>query len=473
MGRQERKYWIAEPGPDMIPSMPTARRRASHPDSPTPLTAHFRTPTRPHGQRQSPRSESARFAAYLTLAIAWSRANGRPWHALVTVSLVGFPQLHAQVGTEAADRVLDAARRTVQGCLGTADEMARVGTSEFNALIDCRGDAAAAWRVAELLRHQLAAPIAIGERLLGVSAEVGVALVQPHHVTAADVRSDAHAGTVRELVEDDAVGGDASRGSTRANEYVRLAAELRRAIDRGEFRMHYQPIHDCADGTLRSLEALIRWEHPVRGRLLPAEFLDAVSQAGLMPEVGYWVIEEVCRQSVEWRDGGARGVPIAINVSPRQLLDRHFVTRLDEIVRRTGAWAAAVAFEVTEDFECGDCELAQQSLRILRDAGFAVRLDDFGTGFSSLSHLQHLPVSGLKIDRSFTHALDRDGRQRAIVAAIIQLAHGLGLDVIAEGVEREDQLAALLALGCDSVQGYLLGAPAGAAEAVRWLMEVP
>jgi EAL domain-containing protein (putative c-di-GMP-specific phosphodiesterase class I) len=318
--------------------------------------------------------------------------------------------------------------------------------------------------------HQFATPFALEDRLVAVTASIGVALVQPHHLSAADVTRDACAavhrakttGAARCALFDDEM-HEASIGQ------LRLAAELRHALDRGEFRMHYQPIIGCATGRLSSMEALIRWQHPIRGCLLPADFLGALDNAGLMSQVGQWVIDEVCRQAVEWRDGAGMRVPIAINVSPRQLADPGFLTRLLESIRDAGACPESVAFEVTEDIELGKGESALRALRAIRGAGFQVRIDDFGTGYSSLSYLQRLPIDGLKIDRAFIHHLDHDSRRREIVSAIISLAHALDLDVVAEGVERREQLDILRALGCDRAQGYLLCHPLTAADALDWL----
>ena len=446
----------------MIAPLPTS----SDPHVPDPRTTVDEGFARP----PSALVERERLATHLALAVVKSRAQGRGTHALLTIDLDGFTRIEVSFGPEAAARLLTAVGHRLRVCLGRNDEMALVGTDEFNVLVECGGDAAEAWRVAELLLHQFTAPFALENLRVAVTAFIGVALVQPHHNTSADVVRDAYAAVYR------AMSGGATRCALfddgmheAAIEQFRLATDLRHAIDRGEFRLHYQPILECRTGQLASLEALIRWEHPVRGCLPPSEFLEPLVHAGLMAEVGRWVIGEACRQSVVWRNVTGLRIPIAINVSPRQLADSNFVAHVTGTVRDTGACAQCIAFEMTEEIELENGETALCALRELRAAGFRVRIDDFGTGYSSLSYLQRLPIDGLKIDRAFIHHLEHDFRRREIVAAIIRMAHALDLDVVAEGVERRQQLAALRVLECDQVQGYYLSPPLAAAETLHWL----
>jgi diguanylate cyclase len=233
--------------------------------------------------------------------------------------------------------------------------------------------------------------------------------------------------------------------------------------------MYYQPILDCQSGALLGLEALIRWEHPSRGCLPPSEFLDALNQGGLMPEIGRWIVSEVARQSVEWRDELGLSAPIAINVSPRQLSDSTLVASVLASVAAAGASPASIVFEMTEEMELGEGETPLQTLRDLRAAGFRVYIDDFGTGYSSLSYLQRIAVDGLKIDRAFVRHIEHDAKQREVVSAIIRLAHVLGLDVVAEGVERREQFETLRAMGCDRAQGHYLSPPLAPACMRAWL----
>jgi EAL domain-containing protein (putative c-di-GMP-specific phosphodiesterase class I) len=233
--------------------------------------------------------------------------------------------------------------------------------------------------------------------------------------------------------------------------------------------MHYQPILRCATGELSSLEALIRWRHPKRGCLAPAEFLGELVRADLMDEVGRWTVGEVARQAVEWHTDLGVDTSITVNVSPHQLSDESFLPHAMSALAAVGASPRSVVFEMTEEIELGAGDAPLRALRELRSAGFRVWIDDFGTGYSSLGYLQDLPVDGLKIDRALISRIDCNVRQRTIVSAIIRLAHELGLDVTAEGVERREQLDMLRTLGCDFVQGHYLSAPLAHSQLRGWL----
>ena len=251
-----------------------------------------------------------------------------------------------------------------------------------------------------------------------------------------------------------------------------LAAELRNAIDRNEFRMHYQPILSCRTGEVASIEALIRWEHPTGGTLPPAEFLEVLVRAELMTEVGRWTVAEVARQAAEWRRDLGNLPPIAINVSPRQLSDPAFLPFVLDTLAAWGLSPANVTFDLTEQIELGTRDDALRPLREMRAAGLRVCIDDFGTEYSSQSYLQELPVDAIKIDRACMRDIDVDQRQRSIVRAMIRLAHELDLEVVAEGVESRGQLETLWSLGCDQVQGHFFAHPVAAAPMRAWLSQL-
>jgi diguanylate cyclase (GGDEF)-like protein len=435
------------------------------------LSFHRRIPIQRFARVPSARLEQERFTASLARAVSKANTEGRTSHALLAIDLDGFTRVRASFGASVAHLLLSAVADRVRDCLGPDDEMAGMGGDEFHVLVACDAGAGGAYQIAELMLHVLSAPYVLGEREVALTACVGIALVRPDHVTPADVTRDAYAAMHRAK----------SAGSGRCALFdagmheatiaqLTLVAQLRAAIDRSEFRMHYQPILDCRTGALVSLEALIRWEHPTKGCLPPSEFLDALSRAGLMAEVGKWTVTEVARQAVRWHDEAGLTVPVAINVSPRQLADPAFVREVLMIVARVGASPRAMSFEMTEDIELGKGDAPLRALRELRNAGFRVRIDDFGTGYSSLSYLQRLPIDGLKIDRAFLRNIERDDRQREIVGAIIRLAHVLGLDVVAEGVERREQLETLGSMGCNNAQGHFLSPPLPAPQMTAWLM---
>jgi EAL domain-containing protein (putative c-di-GMP-specific phosphodiesterase class I) len=254
-------------------------------------------------------------------------------------------------------------------------------------------------------------------------------------------------------------------------EQLQLGAELRHAIARNEFRMFYQPILRCATGELVSTEALIRWQHPLRGCLAAAQFLDGLVRADLMGEVGRWTVGEVVRQAVEWQGELGVTASIAVNVSPRQLADPNFLPHVMATIDAMGASSRSIMFEMTEEIGLAAGDAPRLALRDLRSAGFSVCIDDFGTGYSSLSYLQDLPVNAIKIDCAMISRIDGDSRQRAIVSAIIRLAHELDLDVVAEGIERRTQLDVLRALGCDFVQGNFFSAPLSSPQMRAWLRQ--
>ncbi len=405
-------------------------------------------------------------------AVARARDDGRSDYVLLIVDVDGFTAVSASYGKEASARLLDALGHRIRACLHEEDVTARYGCDEFFILVRCSGDSHVAAAVSERMRGQLASPFAIEDRLIAVSVSVGIARVRPSHHCASDVIRDAYAAVHHAKIE----GGNqctlfdaGMHEKTRAR--LHLEAELRQAFDRREFVLHYMPIVSVMTGRLVSLEALIRWAHPTRGCLPPAEFIDVLLATGLMKEVTRWIVSDVCRQLITWRRHETWGdAHVSINVSPRQL-EPGFVEDVTAILEETGVSPGWIAFEITEDVELGGGERTIRALSDLRDRGIRVRLDDFGTGYSSLSYLQRLPIHGLKIDRSFLDHIESNPNRREIVGAIIRLAHVLGLDVVAEGVERQTQEDALRALHCDLIQGFHIS-PAITGEAiVEWMEE--
>jgi diguanylate cyclase (GGDEF)-like protein len=399
-----------------------------------------------------------------------ARKEGRSSLALLTIGLDGFSRIRTGFGGAASGRLLVAVTNRVRGCLAPSDRMTRVGADEFHVLVECDGNASAVWQVAELILHLVTAPYALEDRQVAVTACVGIALVRPDHASASDVVRDASAALHRARVAGAARCAlfDAAKHEA-SIEQLRLAAELRNALDRGEFRMHYQPILDCRTGEVASLEALIRWEHPTRGCLPASEFLRALDRADLGPEVNRWVVAEVAKQVVAWRAEVGLATSVAINVCPRQLGDSTFLPYVLETLAAAGTSPDSITFEMTENVELEKGDTPLRALRAVRQAGIRVFVDDFGTGYSSLSYLQRLAIDGVKLDRSFIDSLDFDARQREIVSAVIRLAHVLDLDVVAEGVERREQLDVLVALGCDHAQGYLFCHPLEPATMRAWL----
>ena len=252
----------------------------------------------------------------------------------------------------------------------------------------------------------------------------------------------------------------------RALERVATERALRHAISSGQLRLHYQPVMTLADTTMRSVEALVRWQHPERGLLAPGAFIPVAEQSALILQIGQWTLTEACEQASRWRAlfGERAPLPISVNVSARQLAQPELPRIVAQVLADTGVNGTDLAIEVTETALIEDSDVAATSLRELRSLGVRILLDDFGTGYSSLSHLQRFPIDALKIDRSFVMHLGADKDECAIVRAIAAMANALGLEVVAEGVETAEQAAEAEALGCGFAQGYHFARPAPAAE---------
>jgi EAL domain-containing protein (putative c-di-GMP-specific phosphodiesterase class I) len=243
-------------------------------------------------------------------------------------------------------------------------------------------------------------------------------------------------------------------------ERVELENDLRRALERDELRLYYQPIVDLASSRIVGLEALLRWQHPTRGLVPPLSFIPLAEETGLIIPVGRWVLETACRQARSWMDAlpGSQLV-ISVNLSARQFTQPDLVEQVAEILAETGLPANLLELEITESVLMDQSEAGTRALRALREVGVKLVLDDFGTGYSSLSYLKHLPLDTIKIDQSFVQGLESEGANLPIVQAVIALAHGLGMGVVAEGIETAGQLAGLRSLDCDRGQGFLYARP--------------
>jgi EAL domain-containing protein (putative c-di-GMP-specific phosphodiesterase class I) len=248
----------------------------------------------------------------------------------------------------------------------------------------------------------------------------------------------------------------------RAKQRVQIEAQLRHALERREFLLHYQPRVDMRSGRISGFEALLRWEHPERGLIGPQEFISILEETGLIVPVGEWVIEDVCRQIAAWARRGFAVPPVAINLSARQFQQKDLEGSVRRILERTGTSPALIQFEITESLLMGDPDGATHTLRTLHAAGLKLSIDDFGTGYSSLAYLKRFPLDALKIDRAFVRDVAEDADGAAITVAIIGLAHSLGLQVVAEGVETEAQLHFLGRHGCDEMQGFYFSRPVDA-----------
>jgi EAL domain-containing protein (putative c-di-GMP-specific phosphodiesterase class I) len=259
--------------------------------------------------------------------------------------------------------------------------------------------------------------------------------------------------------------------SERGVALLNMEGGLRRALERDEFLLHYQPKAGVSTGALTGFEALLRWRHPERGLVLPDEFIPVLEETGLIVEVGEWVLDAVCAQINEWTRAGLDPVPVAINLSARQFLARDLGATIKRILDRHRIEASLLELEITESSLMVNPEEATRTLEYLKSLGVRISIDDFGTGYSSLGYLKRFPLDSLKVDRSFVRDVTTDADDAAITRAVITMAHSLGLEVIAEGVETESQLAFLAENGCDQIQGFYLARPQPVEECVKALVE--
>ncbi|MDK9725537.1 MAG: EAL domain-containing protein [Sterolibacteriaceae bacterium MAG5] len=252
-----------------------------------------------------------------------------------------------------------------------------------------------------------------------------------------------------------------------------LEADLRQAIAEGQFLLHYQPQIDLRSGRPVGVEALIRWRHPVRGLVSPIDFIPVAEETGLILPIGDWVLEAACAQLATWREHGVDGIRMSVNLTASQFLDPALPARIQGLLERYRLPAARLTLEVTESMSMASPERTIASMRELTACGLSLAMDDFGTGYSSLAYLKLLPLRELKIDRSFVKDIETDQNDADICDVTVLLAHKLGLEVVAEGVETEAQLKYLLSIGCEKVQGYLFSRPLPADEAERFIVESP
>ncbi|HXJ54032.1 MAG TPA: EAL domain-containing protein [Burkholderiales bacterium] len=413
-----------------------------------------------------------RFMSELDRAVREAYAEGR-MGAVLEFDLDRFKQINEALGPATGDHVIKEAGRRVRRAMHSfirADEAtlqqalgARFGGDEFSVLLPSVSNVEQASRVAEAVLRALADPYQVDAKELHLTASAGVALFPADGIAIDEVVRNAEAA----LRQAKQAGGNGYRFyskefNDKAALRLSIESQLRKAIERGELELFYQPKLRVETRTVCGAEALLRWRHPQRGIVPPSEFVSVAEESGLIAALGEWALHAACRQLVEWDAAGLKRVPISVNLSPRQ-----FQPQLPAIVQQaigvTGQ-AEYLRLEVTESSVMGDPHKAITLLRELKALGMKLSLDDFGTGYSSLSYLQKLPLDEIKIDRSFLSGISSEGGDAVLVDVIIAMAHGLGLTVVAEGVESEMQLEYLRKRGCDECQGFLFSQPLRAAE---------
>jgi diguanylate cyclase (GGDEF)-like protein len=384
--------------------------------------------------------------------------------AVLFVDLDHFKAVNDNYGHDIGDELLSEVAQRLRNVVRPSDRVIRYGGDEFVILGNDVVAQQAATRLAERVIQVLEEPFDLGTASIGISASIGIAVVDAHSGSMDSVLSAADAamyeaksgGTGRFVVVDAAREREPGRRT-------RQDADLRAALDGEQFVLHYQPIVAVHDATMVGAEALIRWNHPERGLVFPGEFIPDLEDSGLIVPVGTWVLHEVCRQAHEWQDAFPDKVfNVKVNVSASQLAQSNFSEIIVDALRTSGVRPDRVCFEITESALMHDVASAWATLRQAKDRGITLALDDFGTGYSSLNHLRRFNLDYLKIDKSFVDGLGRTQEDTAIIEHVIGLSHALGLKVVAEGIEQEGQYKELRRLSCDYAQGFFFsrGQPA-------------
>jgi len=436
------------------------------PVDPTPSVAD--APGQPGWDRLTGLADRIGYQARLTGAA--TALSGTPGSvAVVLLDLDRFKAVNNSMGHAQGDGVLVSVARRLEMVATDVDLLARFGGDEFLALVtDPSGGAeqkAAAF--VSRVREALATPIPVDDAEVFLDASVGVAL----NTFGADDPNDLLAHAEAAMYQAKRRGGfgvETFGESLRIEVLDRMATEhsLHRALERCELTLHYQPVVEVQGATTVGVEALIRWEHPDQGLVAPGRFIPVAEESGLIIPIGAWVLEEACRQLRDWhhRDADGPAGSVEVNLSARQIDDPQIIATIEEILGRTGLPPQHLTLEITESALMKDAAAALVVLRALKDLGVLLAIDDFGTGYSSLSYLQRFPLDVLKVDRMFVQELGQDGGGDEIVSAVITLAHALGLEVVAEGVETTQQLEILRSFECDFAQGFLFSRPVPASE---------
>ncbi|MBI1885652.1 MAG: EAL domain-containing protein [Chloroflexi bacterium] len=407
----------------------------------------------------------------LTVALAQARRK-RGMLAVMFVDLDRFKLVNDTVGHAMGDQLLRKFAERLTRVAREGDSLARVGGDEFTVLLPEISVSEDADLVAQRILEASRAPVLLAGHEFSVTASIGIAVYPGHGEDAVALLRNADAAMYRAKEE----GRNTFKifepvMNARLLARVALEEDLRHALERAEFQLHYQPQVEIQTGTIVGVEALLRWQHPERGSVPPDEFISLAEETGLIIPIGQWVLRTACAQSKAWQNAGLAPMSMAVNLSPRQFQEPGLIRGIARVLQETGLPAQLLELEITESTAMRDVEFTIAMVEELRAMGVRVSIDDFGTGYSSLGYLKRLPVDSVKIDRSFVNDVTADGDDAAIVAAIVGLAQTMNLNTIAEGVETEEQLAFLKNLNCDFVQGFLFSKAVPAETFAKMLAE--
>ncbi|HEX8636103.1 MAG TPA: EAL domain-containing protein [Pyrinomonadaceae bacterium] len=407
----------------------------------------------------------AMFIDHLELAIARAQRNEARKFAVLYVDLDRFKIINDSLGHAVGDQLLKEVAVRLWKCVRAGDTVARLGGDEFVLLLEDIYEENEAIEVAERIKSELAASFTLNGREVFTTVSIGVASSWTSYHQAEGLIRDADAamyrakslGKNRHEIYDSAM-------HAQVNDLLQMETALRMAVERNELVVYYQSIVDLETFKISGFEALVRWNHPERGFISPANFIPLAEETGLIVDIGEWVLRDACRQMERWQKIFPSDPPlfVSVNLSSKQFIQSDLIQRVTQIIEETKINPEGLKLEITESAVMDNVETATEMLKKLRALGIKLSIDDFGTGYSSLSYLHRFPIDTLKVDRSFVVNMSEDGENVEIVRTIVSLAQNLGMNVIAEGVETKEQLAALRKLGCENGQGYFFSKPVGA-----------
>ncbi|UPK34854.1 GAF domain-containing protein [Bradyrhizobium sp. 186] len=390
--------------------------------------------------------------------------------AVLFIDLDRFKVINDSLGHEAGDLLLLEVASRLRSALRASDVVARLGGDEFVVILDQCGDIDEVQRIATDLLAALGQPVELAGHECHTTASIGIAM---YPANGADVQTlTKNADMAMYLAKEDGKNGYrffSKEVKTQSIERLSLESALRRALEREQFSLNYQPKVDMETGQITGVEALLRWAHPELGNVSPAQFIPLAEETGLIVPIGRWVVKEACAQAMAWQRRGLLPVSMAVNLSPRQFVDEHLLQDVDEALAASGMSPVLLQLEVTESMMMRNVGRALKVLDAIQSRGIRLAIDDFGTGYSSMSLMKHFPIDTIKIDRSFVRDLPQDLEDQAIAQAIISMGKALGMTVVAEGVENAEQEAFLRTHGCDEMQGFLISKPVPARQMAELL----
>jgi diguanylate cyclase (GGDEF)-like protein len=389
--------------------------------------------------------------------------RNRSYVAVLFLDLDRFKKINETLGHDIGDQLLQAVAERLQNCVRKSDTVARLGGDEFAVLLDDLHDVKFVVMIGRKILQVISKPIIIQDYELYITGSIGISLFPDDSEDVDDLLRCADTALYRAK--------DAGKNNyqyyttdmnARAFEFLLLESGLRKALDNNEFVLYYQPLFNLKTSRLIGMEALLRWQHPEKGMIAPGDFIPLAEETGLIEPIGEWVLRTACTQNKQWQDEGYSQVKVLVNMSARQFCKKNITELIGDILLETGLSPDYLGIEITESVIMQNVKSTITKLKQMRKMGISLSLDDFGTGYSSLSYLKLFPVDNLKIDRSFVFNITSDPTDAAIAASVILLAHSMNIEVVAEGVETEEQLEVLRRQGCDHVQGFLFSQPLAA-----------